>query len=77
MLFVEGPMSLLCFLCLLAYSGVQHILCCVFCFVCLCLVLCVPIVASFSGMSIPDCPFGFYNVYLHALKEHNYVILLI
>jgi hypothetical protein len=52
-------------------------LCCVFCFDCLCLVLCVPIVASFSGMSIPDCPFGFYNVYLHALKEHNYVILLI
>jgi hypothetical protein len=27
-------------LCLLVYSGVQHILCCVFCFVCLRLVTC-------------------------------------
>ena len=31
-------------------------LCCVFCFVCLCLVSFVPNVASFSGLSILDYP---------------------
>ena len=30
-------MSYLHVLCLFGHSGVQHILCCVFCFVCLCL----------------------------------------
>jgi hypothetical protein len=30
-----------------------------FCFVCLRLVSCVPNVASFSRLSILDCPFGF------------------
>jgi hypothetical protein len=44
-------MSYLRYLCLFAYSGVQHMLCCVFCFVSLRLVLCVPYVASFSGFS--------------------------
>ena len=46
---------------LFAYSGVQHILCCVvfFCLACLRLVTCVPNVASFSGMSI----LGFSNFY--------------
>jgi hypothetical protein len=29
------------------------------CFVCLCTVLYVPNVASFSGLTIVDCPFGF------------------
>jgi len=29
-LFVGGIVAYLCYLCLLAYSGVQHILCCVF-----------------------------------------------
>jgi hypothetical protein len=33
-------------------------------FVCLCLVICVPSVASSSGLSILECPFGFCNVYL-------------
>jgi hypothetical protein len=37
------------------YSGIQHILCCVF-------VLFswsyVPYIANFSGLSIGDCPFG-------------------
>jgi hypothetical protein len=46
------------------YSGVQHILCCVFYFVCLHPVSCVPNVASFSGFSILDCPFGFSNFYV-------------
>ena len=44
------------YLCLLAYSGVQHILCCSF--ACLRLVSCVSNVASFSGMSFLDCSFG-------------------
>ena len=34
------------------------ILCCVFCFVCHRLMLCVLSVACFSGLSIFDCPFG-------------------
>jgi hypothetical protein len=62
MLFVSvgGLMSYLCYLCLLAHSGVQHILCCVFvlfvlCFVypllCFCFVCLVFCVASFSRLS--------------------------
>jgi hypothetical protein len=65
-------MSYLGYLCLLAYSGVQHILCCVFVFLRLgytmlsvsldCPYLIAPsswihYVASFSGLSIFDCPF--------------------
>ena len=48
-------MSCLHYLRLFAHSGVQHILCCVFCFVCLRPVSCVPNVVSFSGLSIFDC----------------------
>jgi hypothetical protein len=45
-------MSDLRYMCLFAYSGVQHMLCFVFlCFV-------VPYVTSFLGLSIFDCPFG-------------------
>jgi hypothetical protein len=40
-MFVGGCMSYLRYLCVFAYSVVQHILYCVFCFVCLCLVSCV------------------------------------
>jgi len=54
-------MSYLHYMRLLAYSGVQHILCCIFCLVCLRLVSCVPSVASFSGLSFLDYPFGLYN----------------
>ena len=50
-------MSYLRYSCLFAHSGVQQILCCVFCFVYIRLVFCVPIVPSFSGLSIRDCPF--------------------
>ena len=35
---------------------IQHILCCVVCFVCLRLVICVPNVASFPGLSILERP---------------------
>jgi len=47
----------------LVYGGVQHILCSVFCFVCLRLASCVANVASFSELSIRDCPFSFSNIY--------------
>ena len=68
---VGGLMSYLRYLCLLAHSGVHHILCCVF--VWFFFVLCTH-VDSFSGLSIFDCPFGIllrlcnslwpmYNVY--------------
>ena len=50
-------MSYLRYLCLFVYSGVQHILCCVLCLVCL--LFCAANFASFSGLSILDCPFGF------------------
>ena len=56
-------MSYLHYLCLFAYCGVQHILCCILCFVCLPLVSCVPNVASLSGLCILNCLFGFSNVY--------------
>ena len=46
------------YLCLFADWGVQHILCCVFCLVCLRLMSCVPNIASFYKLSIFDCPFG-------------------
>jgi hypothetical protein len=51
--FVGGFMSNLRYVCLLAYSGVQHY-CVVFCFS----TSCVPYVASLFGLSIFDCPFG-------------------
>ena len=50
-------MSYLRYLCLLAHSGVQHILCCVATLFC-CSLSCVPYVVGFSGLSICDCPFG-------------------
>ena len=40
-LYVGGLMSYLSYLCLLAHSGVQHILCCVFWFACFRIVSCV------------------------------------
>jgi hypothetical protein len=44
---VGGLVSYLRYLCLFAYSGVQHILCCVF-----------VLFFFVSGLSIFDCPFG-------------------
>ena len=47
-------MSYLRYLCVLEYSGVQHILC----FVGLCFSSsCVPYIARFSGLFIVDCAF--------------------
>jgi hypothetical protein len=51
-LFVGGLMPYLRYLCLLGYSGIQHILCCVICSARLRLVSCVPNVASVCGLSL-------------------------
>ena len=57
---VSNTYCVVCFFCLrLVSCGVQHVLCCVFCFV-----LCDQCFASFSGLSIRDSPLGFSNVYL-------------
>jgi hypothetical protein len=58
-LFVGGIMSYLRYLCLFVHSGVQQILRCVFRFVFLRLVSCVPHASSFSGLTVLYCPFGF------------------
>ena len=55
-------MSYLRSLCLFAYSGVQHILCCVVFFNLSS--SCVPNVASFYGLSFYIAPSVFYNVYI-------------
>jgi hypothetical protein len=47
-------MSYLRYLCLLAYSGVQHILHCVF----VCLHLVYPMLPVFLDCLFFDCPFG-------------------
>ena len=51
-------MSYLRYFCLFVYSGVQHILCCAY--VLFFVVLCILYrdVASFSGLSFFDGPFG-------------------
>ena len=61
--FVVGVMSDLRYLCLFAYSCVQHLSCCVVCFVCLLLVPCVPNYAIFSGLFILIAPSISSNVY--------------
>ena len=55
--------SSLHYLCLFAYSGGQHILCCVIYFVCFHLVFCVPIADSLSGFFL-IAPFGFLKHYV-------------
>jgi len=52
-------MSYLSYLCLLAHSGVQHIMCCDFV---LLSSSCAPFIASFFGLSIASSVFS--NVYL-------------
>jgi hypothetical protein len=51
-LFVWWPMSYLHYLCVIAYSVVQHILCCVFCLACLHLLSCVPNIVHFDSSSV-------------------------
>jgi hypothetical protein len=56
-------MSYLCYLCLFAHSGVQHIMC--FCFVCLCLVYHVlPVSLDIPFLNTPSV---FSNVYVPVL----------
>ena len=56
-------MSYLRYLCLFAYSGVQHIVSNCYCS------SCAPYVASFSGLSFFDCPFG--------ILQHLFVLYLV
>jgi hypothetical protein len=57
-------MSYLRYLCLFGYSGVQHIM------LWLCFSSsCVPYIASYSGLSLFDCPFGIlYTFSLNACR---------
>jgi hypothetical protein len=55
-------MSYLRFLCLFAYNGVQHILCCVFCLVCLRLVC--PSLNALLGILLNYAAlYRVYNIY--------------
>ena len=60
------------FLRLFAYSGVKHILCSVF--VLFFFVLCVPYIASFSGLSIFYCPFGILLRLFLLIKIHANIL---
>ena len=67
--------GVLVFVLCLEHGGVQHLLCYVFCFICL--VSCVPNFASFSGLSIyltfmSDCR---CHIYLNAIKSRKYMVL--
>jgi hypothetical protein len=67
----KGLMSYLRYLCLFAISGVQHILCFIFCFVRLRFVLCVTNDTSF----FLDRPFGhFYWLFLLDFLEYFEII---
>jgi len=63
--------SYLRYLCLFVHSGVKYILCCIYSFVCLRLVSFVPNVAGFSGLSMFNCVYGFFNVYWTHTFMHN------
>ena len=65
-LLLEGLMSYLRYLCLFVYSGVQHILCCVFVF----LRLVYPMVPVSLGCPFLIAPSVFSNVYL-AITIHR------
>ena len=56
-------------LCLFAYSGVQHILCCVFCFVCLRLVY--PMLPVSLDCPLLIDPSVFSNVYYQQNTAEN------
>ena len=66
-LFVGECMCCLRCLCLLQHSGVQHILCCVFG------LFFFVYVASFSGLSFLDCPFGILEL-LFTAKTNDWAI---
>ena len=70
-------MSDLRYICLLAHCSVQHILCCGF--LSPRLVSCVSNVASFSGLSIIICPFGFlwrlFTQYYFDISVHQMLII--
>ena len=71
-LFVGGLMSCLRYLCLLAYSGFQHILLCVFAL--FCSSSCVNRVAGFSGLSI-NMPFHCSLAFIYKVVVNTYTII--
>jgi hypothetical protein len=53
-------------------------LCCVFCFVCLHPVSCMPNVASVSALSILNCPFGFLKrLFVHPESDLYFVLFAV
>jgi hypothetical protein len=69
-LFVGGLMSYLRYLCLLANSGVQHTLCCVFVLFVFVLSLVHPMLLVSSGLSILDCSSVISIVYSNTVQLH-------
>jgi hypothetical protein len=65
-LFVGGLPSYLCYFWLLAYSDVQHILCCVF-------VLCFSALCNLCYQFLSIAPSVFYNVYLTYKIRYLYI----
>jgi hypothetical protein len=76
-LFVGGVMSCLRHLCLLVYNGVEHILCSVFCFICLRLVVCAPNIASFSVLVIRYSLTFIYSLVVCAPNIASFSVLVI
>ena len=58
-------MSYLRYLCLFAYSGVQHILCCVF-----------VLFFFVSGLFIFDCPFGILYYFFYVFVQETVTVLV-
>ena len=73
--FVGGFMSYLRYLCLFAYSGVQHILCCVFAMIVFVLCLVFPMLPVSLDCQFLIAPSVFSNVYflplLHSMFHFN------
>ena len=63
-------MSYLLYLCLFAYSGVQHILCCEFALF-IFVLSCARYDASFPGFSILIALWVFSNIYFAMLSEYG------
>jgi hypothetical protein len=71
MLFVGGLVSYLRYLCLCGYGCVQHILCCVFCFVWLPLCFVYPMLPISLDCPFVIAPSVFSNVHLHQMHYNH------
>ena len=66
-LFVGGLVSYLCYLCLLAGGGIQHMLCCVF------LRIVYPMLPVSLDFPFLIAPLVFYNVYLQNIENYFHI----